>query len=382
MTAAAPAFRVAELRRRSRRPALAPAPPGTVSLAMGEPDHPTPPPVVAAAVAALRGGATHYADQKGLPELRAALAAGLPARPGRPWTADDVVVTHGATAALAAVVAATVGPGDRVVIPEPAYSLYADLVVLAGGTVDFVPLAPDLHWDLDALAAALPGAAMVIFSNPSNPTGIVHRRQELETLGALLDGSGTLVVSDEAYHRLAHPGHTPVPALAVPSLRDRTVYVQTFSKTYAMTGWRVGYLAGPRAVVDAAAQVHRTGNGSLNTAVQHGALAALELPDRVVDAMADTYRQRRDLAVAHLSGVPGLHLVPPEGAFYGFLRYGTGVPSEAVARALAEQKVLVRAGAEYGPSGEGHLRISFATAEDDLWTGLERLVRYFRSARR
>ncbi|MFE7434710.1 pyridoxal phosphate-dependent aminotransferase [Streptomyces tendae] len=381
MTAAPYALRIEELRRRSRRPALAPAPPGAVSLAMGEPDFPTPPTVVQAAVSALREGHTHYADQKGLGELRAALAARLPARPGRTWGADDVLVTHGATAALAAVVLATIGPGDRVVVPEPAYSLYADLVVLAGGTVDFVPLAPDLHWDLDALAAALPGAAMVVFSNPSNPTGIVHREEELEALGKLLDGTDTLVVSDEAYHRLVHPGHEPASALEIESLRDRTVYVQTFSKTYAMTGWRVGYLTGPREVVDAAAQVHRTWNGSVNTAAQHAALAALALPDTVVDAMVDRYRRRRELVVARLSGVPGLHLVPPEGAFYGFLRYDTGVPSEVVARELAEREVIVRAGAEYGPSGEGHLRISFAASEDDLWVGLERIVRYFGDAR-
>ncbi|MGQ4428350.1 pyridoxal phosphate-dependent aminotransferase [Streptomyces violaceoruber] len=381
MIATPPASRIAELRRRSRRPVLAPAPPGAVSLAMGEPDFPTPSTVVQAAVSALREGHTHYADQRGLRELRAALAARLPERPGGAWDADDVLVTHGATAALAAVVLATVGPGDRVVVPEPAYSLYADLVVLAGGTVDFVPLAPDLHWDLDALAAALPGAAMMIFSNPSNPTGIVHRREELEALGKLLDGTDVLVVSDEAYHRLAYPGHEPVSALEIESLRGRTVYVQTFSKTYAMTGWRVGYLTGPREVLDAAAQVHRTWNGSLNTAVQHAALAALDLPDGVVGAMADRYRQRRDLVVGRLSGVPGLHLVPPEGALYGFLRYDADRPSEVVARELAACQVLVRAGAEYGPSGEGHLRISFAASEDDLWVGLERIVRYFAEAR-
>ncbi|MGW6461421.1 pyridoxal phosphate-dependent aminotransferase [Streptomyces sp. NPDC055078] len=348
---------------------------------MGEPDFPTPPAVIEAAVAALREGNTHYADQKGLGELRAALASGLPAHPGRTWGADDIVVTHGATAALAAVVFAMVGPGDRVVIPEPAYSLYADLVVLAGGTVDFVPLGPDLHWDLDALAAALPGATMMIFSNPSNPTGIVHSEQELKALGSLLEGSGVLVVSDEAYHRLVYPGHELIPALAIESLRDRTVYVQTFSKTYAMTGWRVGYLTGPREVVDAVAHVHRTLNGSLNTAVQHAALAALGLPDSVVDAMADRYRRRRDLVTAHLSDVPGLHLVPPEGAFYGFLRYDAGLGSEAVARELAERKVLVRAGAEYGPSGEGYIRISFAASDDDLRTGLDRIVRHLGVAR-
>ncbi|MCX2951171.1 pyridoxal phosphate-dependent aminotransferase [Lentzea sp. NEAU-D7] len=374
MTAVLPARRVEELRRFSRRPALTPAPPGAVSLAMGEPDFPTPRPVVEAAVAALRAGDHHYADQQGLPELRAALAQRLPVHPGRPWSADDLLVTHGATGALAAAVLALVGPGDRVVIPEPAYSLYADLVVLAGGTVDFVPLGQDLHWDLDALAAALPGAAVVIFSNPSNPTGIVHREQELKALGDLLDGSDTLVVSDEAYHRLVYPGHEAISALAVESLRDRTVYVQTFSKTYAMTGWRVGYLTGPRAVVDAAAQVHRTLKGSVNTAVQRAALAALALPDDVVSTMVDAYRRRRELVTAQLSGVPGLHLVPPEGAFYGFLRYEARRSSHQVVRELAERKVLVRAGAEYGPSGEGHIRISFAASEDDLRTGLDRIV--------
>ncbi|GGP68015.1 pyridoxal phosphate-dependent aminotransferase [Saccharothrix coeruleofusca] len=372
--------RIEQLRRFSRRPALTPAPPGAVSLAMGEPDFPTPPPVVEAAAAALRAGHTHYADQKGLPELRAALASRLPSHPGRTWSADDVVVTHGATGALAAVVLAMVGPGDRVVIPEPAYSLYADLVVLAGGTVDFVPLAPDLHWDLDALAAALPGATMVIFSNPANPTGIVHSEQELKALGDLLGGSDVLVVSDEAYHRLVYSGHEATPALAVDSLRNRTVCVQTFSKTYAMTGWRVGYLAGPREVVDAAAHMHRTFNGSVNTAVQRAAIAALDLPDEVVDVMVDTYRWRRELVVERLSGVRGLHLVPPEGAFYGFLRYDAARPSEEVVRELAERKVLVRAGAEYGPSGEGHIRISFAASEDDLRIGLARIVDHLGTA--
>lgn len=385
MTSLLPAFphaaRIAQLRAGSRRPALAPAPPGAVSLAMGEPDFPTPAPVIEAAAEALRAGHTHYADQRGLPDLRAELAARLPGGGARPWTANDVVVTHGATAALAAVVFAMIGPGTRVVVPEPAYSLYADLVVLAGGTVDRVPPAPDLHWDLDALAARLPGAAMVIFSNPANPTGVVHRADELEALGALLDATDTLVVADEAYHRLVHPGHELVSALDVASLRDRTVYVQTFSKTYAMTGWRVGYLAGPPAVVGAAAHVHRTVNGSVNTSVQLAALAALDLPDAAVDAMLDVYRVRRELVVARLSGIPGLHLTPPEGAFYGFLRYDLDRPSETVARELAERGVLVRAGAEYGPSGEGHVRISFAASEDDLRTGLARIVGYVEDAR-
>lgn len=369
----APAGRVLDLRRTSTRPALAPAPAGAVSLAMGEPDFPTPPEVVEAAERALRDGHTHYADQSGLPALRAAIAERLPAR----RSPDEVLVTHGATAALTATIFGLIGPGDRVVIPEPAYSLYADLVTLAGGTVDFVPLDDSLHWDLDRLASALPGAAMVVFSNPANPTGIVHRDDELRALGRLLEGSRTVVVADEAYHRLVYPGYTFRSALEVDSLRERTVYVQTFSKTYAMTGWRIGYLAGPARLVDTAARVHRTMNGSLNTAVQLAALRALELPDTAIEPMLAAYRRRRALVVDELAGAPGLDLTPPEGAFYGFVRYAAEAPASEVTRDLAERGVLVRAGSEYGPSGQGHVRISFAASEPDLRTGIERLREYF-----
>ncbi|RBM21839.1 aspartate aminotransferase [Prauserella sp. PE36] len=367
--------RIRELRRRSTRPALAPARPGVVSLAMGEPDFPTPPGIVEAAVRALRDGHTHYADQNGLPELREAIAESLCGDTGR-WSAADVLVTHGATAALSAVVFAVVGPGDRVVVPEPAYSLYADLVTLAGGVVDFVPLDESLHWDLGRLAEALPGAKMVIFSNPANPTGVVHGEQELTELGRLLDGTDTLVVADEAYHRLVYPGYTFRSALEIESLRGRTVYVQTFSKTYAMTGWRVGFLVGPAQVVSAAAHAHRSGNGSMNTAAQHAALAALRLPPDAIQPMLDAYRARRDLVVKELAEAPGLRFSPPEGAFYAFLGYDAELPAAQVTAELAEHGVMVRAGTEYGPTGEGHVRISFATAEAELLTGLDRLRAY------
>ncbi|HWD06319.1 MAG TPA: aminotransferase class I/II-fold pyridoxal phosphate-dependent enzyme [Amycolatopsis sp.] len=365
------AARILDLERTSTRPALSPAPPGAISLAMGEPDFPTPPAIVEAAARALRDGHTHYADQNGLPALRNAIAERLPGT--TPPEPEDVLVTHGATGALAAVIFAMIGPGDRVVIPEPAYSLYADLVTLAGGIVDFVPLDRSLHWDLDRLADALPGAAMVVFSNPANPTGIVHRPDELQALGDLVAGSDTVVVADEAYHRLVYPGHTFRSAREIDSLRDRVVYVQTFSKTYAMTGWRVGYLTGPPAVVRAAARVHRTMNGSMNTAVQAAALAALELPDAAVEPMLAAYRSRRELVVDELTHAPGVLLLPPEGAFYALLKYQAELPADDVARRLAQRGVLVRAGSEYGPTGDGHVRISFAAAEDDLRTGISRL---------
>jgi aspartate aminotransferase len=342
---------------------------------VGEPDFATPPEIVEAAVRALREGHTHYSDQNGLPTLRSAIAERLPGPDG--WSADDVLVTHGATAGLAAVILAMIGPGDRVVIPEPAYSLYADLVTLAGGVVEFVPLDEGFHWDLERLADALPGAAMVIFSNPANPTGIVHREEELEALGRMLDGTRTLVVADEAYHSLVYPGSTFRSALEVDSLRERTVYVQTFSKTFAMTGWRVGYLAGPRAVIGPAARVHRTALGSLNTAVQIAAVEALRLPHSVIEAMLIGYRRRRDVLLEVMTHAAGVGFTPPEGAFYALLRYDADMPSIVVTEELARRGVMVRAGSEFGPSGEGHIRISFAVSETDLRTGLERLLGYF-----
>lgn len=370
-----PADRIADLERASKRPPLALASPGAVSLAVGEPDWATPPEIVTAAVRALREGHTHYSDQNGLPTLRSAIAERLPGPNG--WSADDVLVTHGATAGLAAVILAMIGPGDRVVIPEPAYSLYADLVTLAGGVVEFVPLDEGFHWDLERLADALPGAAMVIFSNPANPTGIVHREEELDALGRMLDGTRTLVVADEAYHSLVYPGYTFRSALEVDSLRGRTVYVQTFSKTFAMTGWRVGYLAGPRAVIGPAARVHRTALGSLNTAVQIAAVEALHLPHSVIEAMLIGYRRRRDVLIEAMTHATGVGFTPPEGAFYALLRYDADMPSIVVTEELARRGVMVRAGSEFGPSGEGHIRISFAVSETDLRTGLERLLGYF-----
>lgn len=368
------AGRVTDLERLSKRPPLALAPPGAVSLAVGEPNFATPPEVVEAAVRALRDGHTHYSDQNGLPALRSAVAEGLPGPGGR--SADHVLITHGATAGLAAVILAMIGPGDRVVIPEPAYSLYADLVTLAGGEVVFVPLDETFHWDLDRLAAALPGAAMVIFSNPANPTGIVHTEEELEALGRMLDGSGTLVVADEAYHSLIYPGYTFRSALEVESLRERTVYVQTFSKTFAMTGWRIGYIVGPPGVIGPAARVHRTTLGSLNTAVQLAALEALRLPRSAIEPMLVSYGQRREMVVEAMMHAAGVGFTPPEGAFYALLRYSVEVPSTTVTEELARRGVMVRAGSEFGPSGEGCIRISFAVSESNLQTGLERLVGY------
>ena len=287
------------------------------------------------------------------------------------------MVTHGATAGLGALFFALIEPGDKVVIPQPAYSLYADQVVLAGGTVEFVPMGKDLHFDFDKLAVALEDAKMVVFSNPSNPNGIVHTRAELEKLAELLDGKDTLVVSDEAYSALTYTSERFTSALEVDGLQERTLYVQTFSKKYCMTGFRVGYVAGAKDLIAAIAQLHRTFNGSVSEQAQLAALAAVSLPESVVTPMLDEYAQRRDLVVQLLGNIPHIRLVEPEGAFYAFFSYDVDVPSSQVASELAELGVLVRAGAEYGPDAEHHIRLSFAASQSDIERGIGLIRTYF-----
>lgn len=352
-----------------------------VSLAMGEPDFDTPPQVVEAAAAALRAGRTHYSPLYGEPTLRAALAERIGQLAGHAVDASDVLVTHGGTGGLTAAILAIVDPGDRVVIPDPTYSLYADLISMAGGVVVPVPLDPDLHWDLDALETALVGAKLFVFCNPGNPTGIVHSRAELERLGSALEGTDTIVLSDEAYADLTFTGEPFTSALEVPSLVGRTVYCQTFSKSYAMTGWRVGYLWGPSAVIAAAARVHNTANGSMNTAVQDAALVALETCADDISRMHAAYARRRTLMADGLAAIPGLDVSSPEGAFYLFPRYDLDLPSVELVARLRGLGVAVRPGSEFGAAGEHHLRLSYAASDDAIRAGVARLATAFDALR-
>ncbi|WP_138443601.1 pyridoxal phosphate-dependent aminotransferase [Sinomonas susongensis] len=280
----------------------------------------------------------------------------------------------GGTAGLAAAILAVVNPGDRVVIPDPTYSLYADLVNMAGGAVVPVPLAEDLHWDVSALSEALVGAKLFVFCNPSNPTGIVHSRPELEALASFVSGSDTFILSDEAYSELVYTTEPFTSALELPGLRDRTIYCQTFSKSYAMTGWRVGYLWGPPEIMNAAARVHGTFNGSLNTAVQHAAVVALEQCRDDVEEMRRSYQERCELMYSALAQIPGLTVRPPEGAFYLFPKYELEIPSAQLTAELRSFGVAVRPGGEFGAAGEQHLRLSYAASPEHITAGVERLA--------
>lgn len=370
-TAAPAVLRVESTSRRAQQPASSA---DLVSLAVGEPDFDTPQNIVDAAAASAARGRTHYAPMAGDAALRERLATEIAQLRGLPTAASDVLVTQGGTAGLSAAILATVGPGDRVVIPDPTYSLYADLVSLAGGTAVHVPLADDLHWDLDALRNALPGARMFVFCNPGNPTGIVHSRAEIEALAAMLDGTDTIVLADEAYAALSFTDDPFTSALQVPALEGRTIYCQTFSKNYAMTGWRVGYLWGPSAIIEAATRVHGTFNGSLNTFVQDAAIVALDECDADIERMRASYLRRREIMREALGEVPGLELSEPEGAFYFFPRFDAPLSSVEMVAYLREHGVAVRPGSEFGPSGEGRIRLSYAASDDAIRTGVARMA--------
>lgn len=367
---------VERIRLTSRRPKnLGQSPQGAVSLAMGEPDGDTPAAVVEAAIASLHAGRTHYAPLTGSNELRAAIAAFVAEGTERPTSSDEVVVTHGAAAGIAATVLALVQPGDRVLLPEPTYSLYADHLAMVGAEVVWIPNLADGSVDFARVEELADDARMVVICNPSNPTGLILTADQMATLaGIVARNPGLLLVSDEAYGEIVFDDLPYASALSLPEVRDQVIMLGTFSKAYAMTGWRLGYVIAPPALADPINLVHRTINGSINTFVQDAAIEALKTPASELAALRDAYQRRRDIVVAELAGVAKVTVNRPTGAFYAFPRIDSPLTSQELVDAFAAGGVLVRSGAEFGPSGEGHVRLSFATDETSLAEGLRRFA--------
>ena len=358
----------------SRRPAsLGAVPAGAVSLAMGEPFSGTPDHIGTAAIDAIRRGRTRYEALTGAATLKAAIAAHLGRRHGNSFEPDHIVPTHGASAGLAATILAVVDPGDRVVIPEPTYSLYADHVAMAGGEVVWVANNADGSLNVDALAGALTGAALLILCSPGNPSGQVIERPVLEELSSIARQADALLLSDEAYSDILFDGRTFFSALDLDD-NSHVICCRTFSKSYAMTGWRLGYVVAPAPIAAAINLVHRTFNGALNTFVQDAGIEALATPQGEIDDLVAEYQVRRDIVVDALTGLEGVTFEPSSGAFYAWVRVRMGISSDELVEQMAAAGVLVRSGREYGPSGEGAFRISFAADIDNLREGLRRVV--------
>jgi aspartate aminotransferase len=348
-----------------------------VHMEIGEPDFPTPAHVAEAAFAAVRAGETGYCPAPGIPELRAAAAAELSRTRGVPVAPERVIVANGAKPFLLYTVLAVCEPGDEVLYPDPGFPIYESAIRFAGATP--VPLtlreADDFAFSVDELAARLtPRTRLVILNSPHNPTGGVLTPATLAAAADVLRDSAAWVLSDEVYGRLLHEGRFASIA-SEPGMPERTILLDSFSKTYAMTGWRCGYAAVPEPLVEPLTRFLVNSTSCVPPFVQRAGVAALTGPQDDLAAMRAEFRARRDLVVAGLERLPGVSCRVPHGAFYAFPNV-TAVPLPAAAladRLLEEAGVALLAGTAFGAAGEGHLRLSYATSRERLEEGLARM---------
>ncbi len=345
-----------------------------VDFGPGEPDFDTPEHARRAAIEAIEAGMTHYPPGRGLPELRESIAEKLERENGVRYDPMEVIVTPGAKQAILEAVFVSSRPGDEVVIFDPGWGSYDAIVRLAGATPVHVQLHPDFTIDTGALRDALsPRTRSVIVGTPSNPTGHVLGGEELEILADVCTANDLLLISDEIYERISY-GETPISPATLAGMQERTVTVNGFSKAYAMTGWRLGYAAAPRDFVDAMLKVHEHSVTAAASFVQVGGIAALRGPQEPIRMMVEEFARRREIVVEGLNRLPGVSVSPPDGAFYAFPDIsGTGLSGTELAFRLLECGVAVTPGAGFGDDWDTHIRLSFATGEDRIRAGLERM---------
>lgn len=334
-----------------------------IALNSGDPGFDTPRYIVDAASAAMRAGFTHYADPAGDHELRAAIAAYQSRMSCVDLLPEEILVTHGGTGALTASLIAFLDAGDEVILMDPTYSLYADLLRVIGAGDKTVAVTPLLKLDPDAIRRSItPRTRMLLVNFPSNPTGAVLDRVTLDALAVIANEHDLLVISDEVYDQIVFEGqHLSV--LSHPDLTDRTLVVNSFSKTYAMTGWRVGWVAARRPLLEAVTRMAARIGGPVSTVAMRAALAALTCTDedRAWRAsMLKEYRRRRTLILEGLSNVRGIEFASPAAAFYVWVRYESDLDPVALVRFLTTRGLRVRPGTEYGQAGGSHLRFTFA----------------------
>jgi aspartate/methionine/tyrosine aminotransferase len=349
-----------------------------VHLEIGEPDFDTPANVRAAAKQALDEGATHYAPFPGIATLREAIAADATARKGFRVTPDRVFVTVGGKGVMLYAILGIVDPGDEVIVPDPGYPIYESLVRFVGGTPVAIPIrmANDFRLDVDELASLItPRTRMLVVNSPANPTGGVLTRTDLERIAELAIRHDLAVLADEIYSRILYDGTEHVSIASLPGMAERTIVLDGFSKTYAMTGWRLGYAIVPPTLVQTYSQLIINTISCAPTFAQLGAVEALTGPQADVDAMVVEFRARRDLVVDGLNAIAGVSCLRPTGAFYAFPDIaGTGLTgAELAERLLHDAGVCVLAGTAFGGVGTDHIRISYANSRENLSRALDRI---------
>jgi aspartate/methionine/tyrosine aminotransferase len=349
-----------------------------IHLEIGEPDFDTPVNVREAAKRALDAGWTHYGPALGLPALREAIAADLNARRGLAVDPANVVVTPGAKPIMHYAITALAGPGDEVIYPDPGFPIYESMASFVGARPVPIALSEAHHFrlDVDELRSLVTDRTrLIIFNSPANPTGGVLSRADLEAIAAIAIEHDIPVLADEIYGRIVYEGeHISIASL--PGMAERTILLDGFSKTFAMTGWRLGFAAVPPPLVPAFSRLIINSVSCTSAFSQIAAVEALTGPQDAVDAMVEEFRARRSLIVDGLNSLPGVRCLLPSGAFYAFPNVsGTGMTgSEFADRMLYEAGVSVLGGSAFGRVGVDHVRVSYANSQANLRRALDRMA--------
>ncbi len=356
--------------------------PDVISLGIGEPDFVTPEPIIEEGVASLRRGETHYTSNSGTLELRQAVSRHLDRVYGVSYhPEDEVLITVGVSEALYLALTAICDPGDEVIVPQPCFVAYTAEVVFAGGAPVTIPCRVENDFMVTGAeieARITPRTKAILIGYPNNPTGAVMTRERMLEVAAVAEKHDLLVISDEIYDRLVY-GIEHVCFAALPGMKARTLLLGGFSKDYAMTGWRIGYVAGPAELVAATRKVHQYTIMSAPTTAQVAALVALEAGEPHVQRMLAEYDRRRKLIVSGLNAL-GLDCFEPRGAFYAFPSVQrAGMTDEEFAdKLLLEEQVACIPGSAFGAGGEGFVRMCYATAYEKIEQALERMQRFMR----
>jgi aspartate aminotransferase len=361
-------------------------------FSLGEPDFPTPDHICRAATQAMRDGHTHYTPAAGVPELRAAISRWYLKTYGIRYSPEQIVVSNGAKHAIHTALATICGPGDEVIIPTPYWVSYSDLVSMTGATFVLVQttLADGFKMTPEQLKAAItPRTRLLMLNSPCNPTGTVYTRHELEAVADVVVKTGITVLSDEIYERLVF-GNARATCFATlrPELINQTLTISGASKTYAMTGWRMGWTLGPAHVIKAMGNIQSQETGNSCSISQYASIAALEGEQDCIEVMRREFEARRDLVCRRLQSIPGIKCPTPDGAFYAFFDvsafFGRTLGGKKVTdsnsfcmAALESAHVNLVSGSAFG--AEGYVRLSFAASRDQLNGGLERLEQFLKS---
>ena len=351
--------------------------PHCISLGVGEPDFKTPWSVRDAGIRSLELGRTKYTANSGLKELRGEICNYLQRRFDLHYKEENILVTVGGSEAIDLTIRAVVQPGDEVIIPEPCFVCYEPITQLTGGVPVHIATRAEDQFRLtaDQLRAAItPRTKLLIFPYPNNPTGAVMSAAEMEEIAAILRETNVLVLSDEIYSELTYGLDRHVSIASLPGMAERTIVVNGFSKSYAMTGWRLGYAAGPAPLVKVMTKIHQSCIMSAPTTSQYAAITALRQCDDQIEMMRDEYSRRRRYVVKALNDM-GLTCFEPRGAFYVFpsIQISGLTSSEFCEQLLREKEVAIIPGSAFGASGEGYARISYAYSVDHLQTAMKRI---------